>query len=80
MSKYEYKCVPAPKSFNTSKEDHQKAVEYYQNFINYECQDGWRLKEVDTVSSVKYLGCLSSLLGNRTEVISYKIMIFERLI
>ena len=57
---------------------HGQAVKAYEEIINHACQDGWKLLQIDTVSSSQKPGCLGSIFGAKDQVVSYKLLVFER--
>jgi len=83
MTQFKYKCVPVPTVLDTGKagkDPHGAAVIAYEQIINQGAADGWELVQVDAVSSVQNPGCLSGLLGKKTEEVTFKLLIFKKAI
>ena len=86
MANYEYKCVAVPDVIKiTEKGDYSQAIKTYQDLINQETADGWKLVNVDTVSSYykspppPKAGCFKKQEEQKPDQsATFKLLIFER--
>lgn len=77
MAQYQYKCVHVPAVVDTSKNMHSIVIRQYEDVINDAATGGWELDHIDSVTSVQKPGCGS---GNKEETVTFKLMIFRKLI
>jgi len=83
MANFAYKAVPVPSVIDTGKTGkdlHTFAVNTYEKIINNAAQGGWELVNIDTVTSVQQPGCIAGLLGSKAEAVTFKLLIFKKLI
>ena len=81
MKNFTYKCIPVPTTIATGKQgngEHGLAVDTYQALINKAAEGGWRLSNIDTISSSQKPGCLEGLFGAKDQVVNIKMLVFEK--
>lgn len=81
MKNYTYKCVPVPTIIATGKQgngQHGQAVDAYQLLINEAAKDGWKLVNIDTISSSQKPGCFDGLFGAKDQIVNIKMLVFEK--
>lgn len=81
MAQFSYKCVPVPTILDTGKagkDPHGAAVIAYQDIINNAAKDDWELVQADSISSQQNPGCLAGLFGQKSEAVTFKLLIFKK--
>jgi hypothetical protein len=74
---YEYKAIPFKAQL--SRKDTANAIAtQLENLINDQAIDGWEFDCLDDVGVSIEPGCISALLGGRTQYLRYDIVIFRR--
>lgn len=77
---YIYKTHQLPQNVEASAKDRNTAVaEMVQRVIDAHAQDGWEYYRADNFTVTTPPGCLSALLGRKTEYASYSVLIFRKL-
>ena len=75
----QYKTVAGPIGLTIEKRDsYSAAVKQYADIIQRETVGGWRLAMIQEIPVIKKNGCIASLLGNPTTMVSFNMLVFER--
>lgn len=75
----QYKTVPAPSALQvSSKESQSAAVNAYASILNAEAQQGWELVCIQEVPVVQNPGCFMALLGAKSTVTTFNMLVFKR--
>jgi hypothetical protein len=81
MTQYQYKVVPfigQLKSGVFSSEGAEKVSEQLQKLINSHAVNGWEFYRIDQVNIHVQAGCLASLLGAKSGLVSFDQVTFRQ--
>ena len=76
---YRYRMVQVPPTIPVSKSQQETAAaEYMENIVNEQAAEGWEFYRVDEIGVNVQPGCLSSILGRKSETVTYYVLTFRQ--